>query len=309
MKDVPASLRAVIDAQDGLVTRRQALEHGLSAASIRHRLSGSGSWQRLASGIYATFTGPVATRHRVRALLLYAGPAGVLSGGVACHAYGLAYVPERAPLLVLVPNAVQRAVNPLGRVERTRAMPRTRMLDDYVVASPERSAVDACRWAGSLRGARALLCELVQRGLSTPQRLALEAARPAWENSERVRLATRDVIAGCRSAPECDLRDLVQRSSVLGEPIWNLPLPGVTGDPLIPDAYWDDAGVVVEIDSAEWHQFGDAVAATERRRARYAALGKVVLSVAPRRLREEPAAVLAEIEAAVAHGHLRRRSA
>jgi len=309
MKGLSASLRRVIDAQDGLVTRRQALEHGLSPASIRHRLGGSGSWQRLASGIYATFTGPVTTRHRVRALLLYAGPAGVLSGGVACTAYGMAYIPQRAPLLVLIPNAVQRAANPLGRVERTRIMPRTRVLGDYVVASPERSAVDACRWSGSLRETRALLCELVQRGLSTPDRLALEARRPLWENSKRVRLATRDVQAGCRSAPECDLRDLVRGSTVLDEPIWNRPLPGVTGDPLIPGAYWEDAEVVAEIDSAEWHQFGQAVEDTERRRARYAALGKVVLSIAPRRLREESGDVLAEIEAAVARGRRRRRLA
>jgi len=309
MKHESEALRQLIDAQDGLVTRRQALEHGLSPAAVRHRLGEVGRWQRLASGIYVTFNGPLSTRHRVRALLLYGGDSGVLSGGYACRAFGLRYVPERAPLLVLVPAGVQRMPTPLGRIERTRVMPSRRLLGSYPVASPERSAVDACRWAGTLRATRALLCEVVQQGLSTPNRLAVEVHRPQWHGSHYLRLALHDLVAGCRPAPECDLRDLVRSSLVLGEPLWNRPLPGVIGEPLTPDAHWDDADVVVEIDSAEWHRFGDSVEATEQRRARYAALGKVVLSIAPRRLREEPGGVLSEMEAAVIRRRRTQRAA
>jgi hypothetical protein len=111
-----------------------------------------------------------------------------------------------------------------------------------------------------------------------------------------------DVVAGCRSAPECDVRDLVSMSTVLEEPAWNQPLPDPNGSDLRPDACWKRARLVLEVDSNEWHRLGDSVEVTERRRARYAALGWTVLPVSPRRIREEPAAVLAEIEAAFLAG-------
>lgn len=44
----------------------------------------------------------------------------------------------------------------------------------------------------------------------------------------------KDIDAGCRSAPECELRDLVRTSRLLPEPRWNQPLPGYRG--VHPDA-------------------------------------------------------------------------
>lgn len=110
------------------------------------------------------------------------------------------------------------------------------------------------------------------------------------------RRAVADLVAGCRSAPECELRDLVRTSTTLLEPVWNQPLPGA--DDLIPDGYIEEVRLVLEVESMEHHQFGDAPERTERRRARLASLGWRVYPVSPRRLRESPAAVLAEIEAA-----------
>lgn len=39
------------------------------------------------------------------------------------------------------------------------------------------------------------------------------------------RRALEDIVAGCRSAPECELRDMVLGSTILPEPAWNTPLP------------------------------------------------------------------------------------
>ncbi|PSL02758.1 hypothetical protein CLV30_10965 [Haloactinopolyspora alba] len=120
-----------------------------------------------------------------------------------------------------------------------------------------------------------------------------------------MRLALDDTRVGCHSAPECELRDLVRTSTFLPEPAWNRPLPGTSDGVVIPDACWPEARVVVEIDSAEWHRMGDLVEQTERRRARCAALGWTVLSISPRRLREDRIAVLSEIESAVLAGFRR----
>jgi very-short-patch-repair endonuclease len=77
---------------------------------------------------------------------------------------------------------------------------------------------------------------------------------------------------------------------------------------LVPDAYWPEASLIVEIDSIEWHRFGDAPERTERRRAQLAALGWTVVPVSPRWLREDPAAVQRTIERAYLSGTWRRAS-
>lgn len=110
------------------------------------------------------------------------------------------------------------------------------------------------------------------------------------------RQAIDDVVAGCRSAPECELRDLIRTSTVLDEPVWNQPLPD--DESLVPDGYYRAVLLALEVDSAEHHGFGDGPELTEQRRARYASLGWRVLPLSPRRIRQEPRAVLAEIETA-----------
>ncbi|SDU54001.1 hypothetical protein SAMN04488563_2535 [Jiangella alkaliphila] len=303
---VPDELASLAEVQDGIVTRRQAVRCGMSTAAIRHALGPGGQWQRLAAGIYATFTGPLTPRHRLRAALLRGGAGSMISGGHACRAYGMRYVPDDAPLVCLVPVGAQPVPLAFAEYRRTSALPTPRLIDGIPVASPARAVVDTCRGRHSLRTVRALLCEAVQIGLTTHALIVDAVGDAKWNGSGLVRLALRDVQAGCRSAPECELRALLRTSLVLDEPVWNGPLPATTAGSLIPDAHWRDARVVVEVDSAEWHRRGGAER-TEQRRALYAALGWVVVPVSPWRLRQEPAAVLAEIEAAV-HVALRRRS-
>lgn len=78
--------------------------------------------------------------------------------------------------------------------------------------------------------------------------------------------------------------------------MWNQPLPDAPD--IVPDGHIAELRLVLEVDSIEHYQFGDAPERTERRRARLASLGWRVYPVSPRRLREEPSLVLAEIEAA-----------
>ena len=71
---IPAQFRQLAAAQDGLATRRQALECGISIDDLRHAIGQGKRWQRVVTGVYATFTGPLQERHLVRAALLHAGP-------------------------------------------------------------------------------------------------------------------------------------------------------------------------------------------------------------------------------------------
>lgn len=152
----------------------------------------------------------------------------------------------------------------------------------------------------ALCNVRALMCEVVQRRQATLTALRAAVAAAPRRGGAIARHAMNDIDAGCRSAPECELRDLIHTSRVLPEPRWNQPLPGDRG--IHPDACWERARLVVEVDSHSFHGFGDSPARTERRRARYAELGWRVLPLSPSRLRKEPAAVLREIEAAYLAG-------
>ncbi len=155
-------------------------------------------------------------------------------------------------------------------------------------------------YAGALRNTRALMCEVVQRGKCTVDQLAAELGATSRNDTAVAQAVMADLRAGCRSAPECELRELVDASPVLPEPRWNRVLPGARD--IYPDACWPDARLVVEVDSRAFHGFGDAPARTERRRARYAELGWTVLPVAPSRIRSEPVRLLAEIESAYRAG-------
>ncbi|NED96293.1 DUF559 domain-containing protein [Phytoactinopolyspora alkaliphila] len=126
--------------------------------------------------------------------------------------------------------------------------------------------------------------------------LVAELAAAARNHTALARRVLSDLEAGCRSAPECELRDLIATSRTVPPARWNQLLPGARG--IYPDACWPEARLVVEVDSRAFHGFGDAPERTERRRARYASMGWTVLPVALRRIRTEPEQVLAEIEAA-----------
>jgi hypothetical protein len=298
---------ALAQRQDGLVLRAQVLGLGMTEGTVRRRIEAGGRWQVVLPGVYATFTGPLAQSQRLRAALLHGGDQAMLCGLTAAELHGLRYLPQNdGSVHVLVPENTKVRSVAFVRVHRTTRHPRAWRRAGFPLTPPAQAAIEVARPLRNLRDVRAVLCETVQRGLATPDELAAELRDGPSAGSALPRRALADIVAGCRSAPECEVRDVVRASAVLPEPRWNQPLPGANDRWLTPDACWPEAQLIVEIDSIEWHRFGDRPEATERRRARLAALGWRVLPVSPRRLREEPTLVRNEIEAAFLSG---RRSA
>lgn len=318
-------------AQDGLITRTQALAAGMSIGALRHAVRPGGPWQRVVPGVYATFTGALQDIHRLRTAELVVGADGMVTGAWACRWWGLRYGPDPGERVdVLLDSRFDRGRVGFVRVIRTSHLPEPRrciddarlrelrrsgpplelIFDGTVVsagvvrlAPPARAVVDTvvhARRPLDLRDTRALMCEVVQRRSATVAELRTEVDAAPRRGGAPARQGIEDIVAGCRSAPECELRDLVLTSRLLPEPRWNRALPGQRG--IVPDACWPQARLVVEVDSQSFHGFGDAPRRTEERRARYAALGWRVLPVSPARLRSEPQAVLREIEAAYLAG-------
>ncbi len=147
---------------------------------------------------------------------------------------------------------------------------------------------------------RALVCESVQRRLTTPDRLAAQLESCRRNGSGRARIAIADVTAGCWSAPECEFRDVILSSRVLPEPQWNTPLPDLPD--VSPDGWWWEARLVAEVDSSEYHDVGLGPEQTKRRYARMVAAGWTVIPIAPLHIRREPRALLRELEAAYRAG-------
>ena len=71
-----------------VVSRRQAVNHGVSAKSVARRAK-SGTWQRLHRGTYATFSGQPPRDAQLWAAVLRAGPGAVLSHETAAELHGL----------------------------------------------------------------------------------------------------------------------------------------------------------------------------------------------------------------------------
>lgn len=97
--------------QGGVVTRRQALEMGMTPPEVR-RMVGSGRWRALARGVYAV---DVPVWHQVMwAGLLVAGEGACVGGRAAAHLYGLEGPPPQIDIWVLPGRSVPRRREMVG---------------------------------------------------------------------------------------------------------------------------------------------------------------------------------------------------
>lgn len=95
----------LLDAQCGIVDRRQALDLGFSERRIQHRLA-TGKWQRVHEGVYATFSGTLSRDARLWAAVRRAGDGAMLSHQTAAEVQGVIDKPVSGDIHVTV--AVRR---------------------------------------------------------------------------------------------------------------------------------------------------------------------------------------------------------
>jgi hypothetical protein len=297
----------LLHSQRGVLTRAQALACGITANSIEHRIRRSGPWQRLLPGVYLTVTGQPAWEQFETAALLFAGPNSMITGPAALANYGISR-PKVRRVDVLIPLERDRTSPGFVAIHRTRRMPTTATVDLALQFAPaERAVADTVRGLGvpaglaGLTEARAVVASAVQRRQCTVEQLTAELRAGPIRGSARLRSVLAEVIAGIRSAPEGDLRDLI-RASGLPQPLFNAALL-LDGKFLArPDAWWPEFGVALEVDSREWHLLPEHWEQTMARHRRMSAAGINVLHVSPRQIRELAGQLLAEIEAALRAG-------
>ena len=209
----------LLSLQCGVLSRGQALDLGVSADTLRWRLS-SGRWQRLHRGVYTTFSGRPSREAMLWAAVLRIGPGAALSHYTAAELAGLS---AGKSSLIHVSVGRDQHVRPVSgiavhRSERIRVArhpallpPRTRIEETVLdLAQTARTMEDAFSWLARACGGRLTTAGRLQAAM-------LSRKRVRWRAELAVALA--DIASGAHSALEyrC-LRD-VERAHGLPQPV------------------------------------------------------------------------------------------
>ncbi len=141
MQPIDRELRELAAGQHGVVTYRQARQHGLSAKAVRWRVE-AGDWERCHEGVYRVAGAPPTPEQRLLAAVLAVGPDAVASHRSAAWLWGLArFTPHALEVAVARP----RHPRPDGVLvhRSTDLVPRhTTVTRGIRVTTPARTVVD-----------------------------------------------------------------------------------------------------------------------------------------------------------------------
>jgi hypothetical protein len=300
-----AQLDRIISAQLGIVTRSQVLACGLSRSSIDYRLRPAGPWSQLLTGVYLTMSGAPTDVQRGMAALLYGGPLSMITGAAAVQALGLKC--DRSLVIeILVPASCERKSMGFVKVQRTTRLPEKPVRAGWLRYAPlPRAIADAARSMKRFGDVQALVCQGVQRGRCTPEDLAQEISDGPMQGSRLFREAVGELGAGIWSAPEGDLKRLIDRSD-LEKPVYNPMLYAADGSFLgCPDAWWERAGVAAEVDSRQYHMEAQGYEKTVTKHNRMTVAGITVLHWLPSTIRKQSETVISDLRAALTEGNRR----
>ncbi|WP_139283160.1 type IV toxin-antitoxin system AbiEi family antitoxin domain-containing protein [Raineyella antarctica] len=246
-EQLSARARALVDEQDGIITRSQALAYGVSDRVIQ-RLVTDGSWQRLDNGIFVVGSAPITWDQWARGGLLWAGEPAALGGEAAGFRYGL--VPRPALIDIWVPlEASHRPARPrwrlrydgVGRLAGAWGQLMTTTVEDTVLDLADAADVD---------GALAVLTRALAEGRTHEGRmLAALARRPRI----RHRALLTDVVSsrkGFESTLEYHLEADVLRPH--GLPLGRTQV--VTGTGTRVDRLLEEYRLVLEADGRAGHE-------------------------------------------------------
>lgn len=234
-----------------MVTRRQALNHGLTVDQIRTRLR-TGRWQRLHPGVYATFAGAVPRAAQRWAAILAAGPGSVLSHQTAIALVGL----DDGSDLIHVSVPPDRRVRPPSGVtvhisaripaarHPTRMPPQTRV---------EETVLDLTQIAADLDRALGWVMRACARRLTTPARLRdalVQRKKVRWRAELSAVLG--DIGTGCHSYLELRYLHDVERRHALPPGLRQQPRPR-PGGRWYDDVRYPEYATVIELDGRAAH--------------------------------------------------------
>ncbi len=294
---VSASLSALIESQDSVVTVAQLVDHGFHRATALRRLR-EGPWQSLLPGVGLTVSGVPTRRQMLIAAWHWAGPTSAVDGGCACAWYGIdaqPAAPDRVHVVVPWPSGVRSR----GFVVVRQAMAEIRIGSCGAVpyVDPGTALIVAARNARSPRAAIAVLSRGLQKGLVTEADLAAARSSIGDKFCRPVDEALVAVGIGVRSPGEDDARRLFGTSRILPPMLWNQWLDlGDGGYPVCVDGLIKEAGMVHEVNGRRHHAWDRSFEDMHARHERLGASGLIVVPSTPLRIRRSGDAVLRNVE-------------
>lgn len=289
--DRPVGLAAVLRAQDGVVTTAQVVACGISARTVRRWVQ-EGRWSSPYPGVFLDGAHRYGPRARIRAVSLWAGPRGLISGPAAAWWYGLLETPP-AVVTVTVPRATSRRPRPGTRVRRR-----------------DLAAADRATCAGIGLTARPLT--VLETAIAVPDGGALldRALQRRWVTFDDVHAAwcrlcgatgatgaRRLLVAAADRAASAAERRLVRLLRDAGIGGWQLAYPF---GPYEIDLAFPAARLAIEIDGWAWHSDVARFRNDRRKGNELVTAGWVLLRVTWHDLEKAPGRVLAQIRHALA---------
>ncbi len=251
--EIPVEVRALAEAQSGVVSRAQLVAAGVAPGLIRWH--SARHWRSLLPGVLMLNTGQPTDQQRLVAAQLYAGPAAWFRGetALACHGGGPAGV--RAPIQMFVPHP-QRS-----RRVMWLSITATRLTNERIVergpirlSCRPRAVVDAAADVVDERHARAIIVGAIQ------ERFVRLSDVQHWvgvrRRNGRVRLTTAltEAATGAWSVPESDLARVLRRSPLLTGLCANPALTTSDKVPLTtPDLWIDEVALAIMVHSRRFH--------------------------------------------------------
>jgi hypothetical protein len=295
-----AALDALIRTRERVVTHAELVGMGLNLSTVCHRIRREGPWQRAHPGVVITHSGTATERELHLAALAYAGEGAVLTGLSGLRVLGVRAAATQRGRHVLVPHTRRKQARPGLVVERTRNLPHPVTRQRLPVAPVARCVVDACRQLDDLVAVRALVAEVVQRGLCSVRQLSDALAAAARQRSALPREVLREVEAGVRSVAEAHVRNVFTRHGI-PQPRWNWALHTVDGEHVVtPDGWWDEIGCALQIDSMRYHLGPRHYRRTQQLQRALARYDVPFLPVAPSDVLEDEEGFVAEVRAFLA---------
>lgn len=267
------------------MSRRQLYALGYTRWEVKAQVKAQ-RWQRISDQVLAVHTGGLTQEGLHWAAVFQGGPRAHLDGASALLASGLTrFTVER--VRVSVPRG--------ARVRRTRDFDirqTRRWSSDDVLATgvprtrTEVAAVRAALWARSDRQATLILTMVVQQGLCTAELLAQAAVRIKRDRRRRLlQVVVLDLLGGARSLGEIDVARACRRRGLPEPSRQVLRRDGAHRYYL--DVYWDEWGVVLEIDGIH-HTWAENVVGDALRQNAVVIGGSTVLRLPLLGLRTQP---------------------
>jgi predicted transcriptional regulator of viral defense system len=166
-RDIPGSLREAVREQAGVVSRKQALDSGLSSAQIKHRIT-SERWTQLYAGVYSVFTGPQVPDAIRWSAVLWGGTGAVISFESAAGVHGLLDGPPPEASHISVP--LNRRVRPAPGITIHLSKHVTGLRfgrGELPVTSPADTVLDLAAAADTFAAAEPWVVRALRRGVAT----------------------------------------------------------------------------------------------------------------------------------------------